>query len=215
MKTALVVGATGLVGKELISELILNSNYQKVIVLSRRELKVSHPKLEVVFIDFNQLEVQNITDKVDECFCSLGTTQKKSGKQGLYQVDFEFVLKLAQLCNRNNISKFIVVSSQGANPNSAFFYMKTKGQMEEAVKKTGIETVYIVRPSLITGAREEKRFAELLGSYLYKFFTPLMIGKLRKLRPVSGTQIAKSMIALAQRNEKGNFTIESDFIQNF
>jgi uncharacterized protein YbjT (DUF2867 family) len=215
MKTALVAGATGLVGNELINELITNNNYQKVIVLSRREVKVSNSKLEVILIDFNHLEELILTEKIDECFCSLGTTQKKSGKKGLYQVDYEYVIKLAQLCNRNNIAKFLVVSSQGANPDSTFFYMQTKGRMEEAVKITGIETVYIVRPSLITGTREEVRFAEVMGYYLYKVFTPLMVGKLRKLRPVSGHQIAKSMIALAQESEKGNFTIESDFIQKY
>jgi|WetSurMetagenome_2_1015567.scaffolds.fasta_scaffold402706_1 uncharacterized protein YbjT (DUF2867 family) len=215
MKTALVAGATGLVGKELINELIADNNYQKVIVLTRRQLQVSHAKVEVILVDFDQLDGLMLPEKIDECFCSLGTTQKKSGKKGLYQVDFEYVVRLAQLCKRNNIPKFLVVSSQGANPDSAFFYMQTKGRMEEAVKTSEIETVYIVRPSLITGKREEVRFAEVVGYYMYKVFTPLMIGKLRKLRPVSGHQIAKSMIALAQKSEKGDFTIESDFIQKY
>lgn len=215
MKTALVAGATGLVGKELINELIADNNYQKVIVFSRRKLQVSHPKLEVVLINFDRLEEINIPEKTDECFCTLGTTQKKSGKDGSFKVDYEYVLKLTRLCTDYNIPKFIVVSSQGANPKSSFFYMKTKGRMEEAVKKSGIETVYIVRPSLITGKREENRIAEKIGFHLYKVLRPLMVGKLKKLRPVSGTQIAKSMIALAKNSEKGNFTIESDFIQNF
>jgi uncharacterized protein YbjT (DUF2867 family) len=215
MKTALVAGATGLVGKELIKELVTNDNYQKVLVLSRRELQINHPKLEVKLVDFDKLHDALLPDKIDECFCSLGTTQKKSGKKGLYKVDYEYVVGLAQLCNQNNIPKLIVVSSQGANQNSPFFYMKTKGKMEETIKKASIETVYIVRPSLITGKRDESRFAETIGSYVYKLLTPLMVGKMRKLRPVSGTQIARCMIALAQNDEKGNFTIESDFIQEF
>jgi uncharacterized protein YbjT (DUF2867 family) len=215
VKTALVAGATGLVGKELIKEMVTNDNYQKVIVLSRRELQINHPKLEVKLVDFDKLNDALLPDKIDECFCSLGTTQKKSGKKGLYKVDYEYVVKLAQLCKHLNIPKFLVVSSQGANPNAAFFYMKTKGEMEEAVKKAGIETCYIVRPSLITGKRDESRFAETIGSYVYKLLTPLMVGKMRKLRPVSGTKIARCMIALAKKGEKGNFTIESDFIQNF
>lgn len=215
MKTALIAGASGLVGKELINELIANNLYQKVIVLSRRELQITHSKLEVILIDFDQLEQVNLPEKIDDCFCSLGTTLKKSGKQGQIRVDYEYVFKLAQLCKQFQIPKFLVVSSQGANPNSSFFYMQTKGRMEEAVKNSGVETVYIMRPSLITGKREESRFAEKAGSYFYKLFSPLMVGKLRKLRPVSGLQIAKSMIALAQKSETGNFTIESDFIQNF
>jgi uncharacterized protein YbjT (DUF2867 family) len=215
MKTALVVGATGLVGKELVNGLIANNLYQKVIVLSRRELKITHPKLEVILIDFDQLEHVNLPEGIDDCFCALGTTLKKSGKQGQIRVDYEYVFKLAQLCKQFQIHKYLVVSSQGANPNSSFFYMQTKGRMEEAVKKSGVETVYIVRPSLITGKREESRFAEKAGSYLYKLFSPLMVGKLRKLKPVSALQIAKNMIALAQKPGKGNFTIESDFIQGF
>jgi len=215
MKTALLAGATGLVGNQLLRELITDTQFEKIIVLSRREVQISDPKMEVILIDFDRLEEVSLSEKIDVCFCALGTTQKKSGKKGLFQVDYEYVLQLAFLCKRFSIPKFLVVSSQGANPNSSFFYMQTKGKMEEAVKKTGIEAVHIIRPSLITGMREEFRLAEHVGSYIYKLFTPLMVGKLKKLRPVSGIQIAKSMIFLAQKPEKGNFTVESDFIQNF
>ena len=135
MKTALIAGATGLVGNQLINEMIINNDYQKVIVLSRRILQISHPKLEVFLIDFNQLKEVNLPENIDECFCALGTTQKKSGKEGLILVDYEYVLILAHLCKHYSIPKFLVVSSQGANPNSSFFYMQTKGKMEEAVKK--------------------------------------------------------------------------------
>lgn len=215
MKTALVAGATGLVGKQLVLELIANNSFQKVIVLARRELSVSHPKLVIKLINFDQLEEVALDEKIDVCFCSLGTTQKKSGREGLTKVDYEYVLKLAQLSKKLEIPKFIVVSSQGANHQSTFFYMRTKGQMEIALKKTDLETIYIVRPSLITGEREEFRFGEEAGYYLYKAFQPLMVGKLKKLRSVSGLQIARCMIDLAGNEEKGHFTIESDFIQSY
>ncbi|MFA9390850.1 MAG: NAD(P)H-binding protein [Prolixibacteraceae bacterium] len=215
MKTALIAGATGLVGKQLVNELIADSTFEKVIVLSRRELSISHPKLLVKLINFDHLNDLNFDEKIDVCFCSLGTTQKKSGREGTLKVDYEYVVQLAQLSKRMNISKFIVVSSQGANHNSSFFYMRTKGQMEEAIKKAGIETVYLVRPSLITGEREEVRFAEEIGYYLYKGLQPLMFGKLKKLRPVSGLQIARCMVDLSGNSEHGNFTIESNFIQSY
>ena len=215
MKTALVAGATGLVGKQLIYELITNNSYQKVIVFTRRELSVSHPKLVVKLIHFDTLENYIFEDKVDVCFCTLGTTQKKSGREGLLKVDYEYVMNLAKLCQKFAVPKFIIVSSQGANHQSPFFYMRTKGQMEIALKKTGIETIYIVRPSLITGEREESRLGEEAGYYLYKAFQPLMVGKLRKLRAVSGLQIARCMIDLAQNIEKGTLIIESDFIQSY
>jgi uncharacterized protein YbjT (DUF2867 family) len=214
MKTALVAGATGLVGGELIKLLIENPGYGKVVVLSRRQLAISHPKLEVVITSFEHLEATPLPCPIDVCFCTLGTTQKKSGKQGLYQVDVEYVVKLARL-SAQQAGKFLVVSSQGASANSSFFYMKSKGEMEEQVKTSGNGTIYILRPSLITGKREEFRFAEKAGSLLYALFTPLMVGKLRKVRPVSATKIAKCMIGLAENNEKGVFTIESDVIQGY
>jgi uncharacterized protein YbjT (DUF2867 family) len=215
MKTALLAGVTGLVGNQLLRELINDTQFEKIIVISRREIQISDPKMEIILIDFDRLEEVSLSKKIDVCFCTLGTTQKKSGKKGLFSVDYEYVLKLARLCKHYSVPKFLVVSSQGANPNSSYFYMQTKGKMEEAVKKTGLETVYILRPSLITGKRAEVRVAEVVGSYIYKLFTPFMKGKLKKLRPVSGLQIAKSMIALAQKGDTGNFTIESDFIQDF
>ena len=215
MKTALVAGATGLVGKQLINELISNDGFEKIIVIARRELSISHPKLEVRLINFDLLDELQLSDQIEACYCSLGTTQKKSGREGMVKVDYEYVLNLAQLCKRLSISKFLVVSSQGANYNSSFFYLRTKGQMEEAVKKSGVETVYVLRPSLITGEREEFRFSEEMGYYLYKGLQPLMVGKLKKLRAVSGLQIARCMIDLSQDDAKGNFTIESDFIQSY
>lgn len=214
-KTALVAGATGLVGKHLVNELLGNPLYQKVMVISRRPLSFSHPKLVVKITNFEELESIAFSEKIDECYCALGTTQSKSGKRGLKKVDYDYVLKLAALCLELSIRKFLVVSSQGADAKSFFFYMRTKGLMEEAVKSTGIETIYIMRPSLITGQREESRFGETAGYYLFKVFEPLMVGKLRKMRPVSGLQIAKSMISMAQKEHKGNHTIESTFIQNF
>lgn len=215
MKTALIVGATGLVGKQIINSLITDDRYDKILVLSRRELRMGHPKIFTKLINFDQLEELTLDEKVDECYCALGTTQKKSGKEGLQKVDYEYVLKTAQLCVRKKISKFAVVSSQGANYNSSFFYMRTKGQMEEAVKKVGIESVYIVRPSLITGDREEFRFAEELAYYTMKVINPLLNGKAKKYRSVAGTQIARCMVDLLQNPEKGNFTIESDVIQTY
>jgi len=214
MKTALVAGATGLVGGELIKILIDDPDYNKVIVLSRRELKIAHPKLEVILTSFDELEKVALPCPIDVCFCALGTTQNKSGKKGLFKVDYEYVVKFA-LLSALLAGKFLVVSSQGANAGSPFFYMKTKGMMEEEVKKTGNKITYIVRPSLITGNREEVRLAEKYGSYLYKIFTPLMVGKLRKVRPVSATKIARCLVGLANKNDQGIFTIESDVIQNY
>lgn len=213
-KIALLAGATGLVGNLLLNELLQHKLYQKVIVVSRRPININHPKLEVKIVDFDQLDTISFTDKIDECFCALGTTQKKSGKEGLKKVDYEYVLKLASLCKKENIVKMLVVSSNGANPKSMFFYMRTKGLMEQDVKAAGIPISYVLRPSLITGKRNEVRLAETIGSYLYKILEPIMVGKLRKMRAVSAIKISRCMINMAQNQQKGHFVIESDEIQN-
>lgn len=215
MKTALVTGATGLVGKNLVMELIANDNYSKIIVIARRELQLAHPKIEMIITDFSRLNEITLPDNIDVCFCALGTTQKKSGREGILKVDYEYVVTLANICNQAGIKKFLVVSSQGANYNSSFFYLRTKGQMEEAVKKAGVETVYIIRPSLITGEREEFRFAEEMGYYASKVISPLMVGKLKRIRPVSAQQIARCLIDLAGKDDKGNFTVESELVQTY
>ena len=215
MQTALVAGATGLVGKELINELIADDRFGKIVVLSRRNLAVSHPKLEVRLIDFDSLSDVNPEAKIDVCFCCLGTTQKKAGVEGRHKVDCQYVVDLAQLCKRHNITTFLVVSAQGANPKSGISYSRSKGQMEEAVKALELGTNYFVRPALISGKRDEFRFGEKIAFYLNSLFIPILIGRLRKFRPVSGTKIARCMVALSQKNQKGSFVIESDQILKY
>lgn len=215
MKTALIAGATGLVGKQLINELIANTEFEKIIAISRRNLSIVHPKLECRIMNFDLMDSFDYNGKIDVCFCALGTTQKKSGREGTLKVDYEYVLNLARLCARLAIPKFLVVSSQGANPNSPIFYLRTKGQMEVAVGKTNVDTIYVVRPSLITGEREEFRLGETMGYYTYKVLQPILVGKLKKLRSVSGLQIARCMISLSTQDKTGFYTIESDVIQNY
>jgi len=134
MQTALVAGATGLVGKELINELISDERFVKVVVLSRRELAVSHPKLEVRLIDFDQLPNLKLEDKIDVCFCCLGTTQKKAGVEGRHKVDCQYVVDLAELCKRQNIPSFLVVSAQGANSQSGISYSRSKDKWKTQLR---------------------------------------------------------------------------------
>ncbi|HOO83464.1 MAG TPA: NAD(P)H-binding protein [Prolixibacteraceae bacterium] len=214
-KTALLAGATGLVGKHLLKQLLENPAYDQIIVVSRRPIDNKHPKLKVHIYNFDQLEDLTLAPGIDECFCTLGTTQKKSGKNGLKKVDFDYVVKLASLCKKNNIDKFLIVSSQGANQKSMFFYMRTKGQMEQAVKTSGIKTVYIVRPSLISGKRDEFRLTESIGATIYSLFDWMMVGPLKKIKAVSAEKIANCMIHMAKNPQTGNFIIESDQIQKY
>jgi uncharacterized protein YbjT (DUF2867 family) len=215
MQTALIAGATGLVGKELINQLISNTQFEKVIVLSRRELAVSHPKLEVKLIDFDLLPVIKFENKIDVCFCCLGTTQKKAGVEGRHKVDFQYVVALAQLCKQLNVPTFLVISAQGADSKSGISYSRSKGQMEDAVNAMELDSTYIIRPALISGERDEYRFGEKIGFVLNTLMIPILIGKLRKFRPVSGTKIARCMVELALKSQKGTFVIESDKILKY
>lgn len=214
-KTAIVAGATGLVGNEILKQLVQNHEYKKIYVLARRAPSIHHEKIEVILTNFENLDTLLFNNKVDNCYCALGTTTKKSGKKGLFTVDYTYVVHLALLCETLNVSNFLVVSSQGANSKSLFHYMRTKGMMEDEVKKKSMRGIYIIKPSLITGKRNEKRMAEKAGYYIYKLFSPLMIGKLKKLKPIHAEKIAKCMIYNAKLNKPGVHTIESDVIQTF
>lgn len=210
MKTVLVAGATGLVGKELVNRLCADPHYEKILVLSRRKLACQNPKIQLILTDFDQLASISFNEAIAACFCCLGTTQKKSGQQGLVQVDFKYVLELGRLCEHQGIDKYLVVSSQMANSKSVSFYMRTKGQMEEAVSRLSVPAVWFLRPSLLIGKRDEFRWAETFGYYLYKALTPLMIGRFRKMRPIRGRQVAHAMIRLSEQQKTGRFFIESD-----
>lgn len=214
-KKALLAGATGLVGKHLLKQLLENPDYEQIIVVSRRPIDHKHPKLNVLICNFDQLENLTLVPGIDECFCALGTTQKKSGKKGLKKVDFDYVVKLTSLCKKNSIDKFLIVSSQGANQKSMFFYMRTKGQMEQAVLTSEIKTIYIVRPSLISGKRDEFRLSESIGAAIYSLFDWMMVGPLKKIKAISAEKIANCMIQKAKNPQTGNFIIESDQIQKY
>jgi uncharacterized protein YbjT (DUF2867 family) len=137
------------------------------------------------------------------------------GREGMVKVDYEYVLELGKLCVQHEIPKYLIVSSQMANPRSASFYMRTKGQMEVAVRKLNIPTIAFLRPSLLVGEREEYRWAEHAGYYIYRFLSPLMVGRLRKMRAITGQQVAKAMIAIASKIGVGQFVYESDELELF
>jgi uncharacterized protein YbjT (DUF2867 family) len=191
-KNALLIGATGLTGKILLQRLLENENYQKVTVLVRNSLRIQHPKLEERIIDFDQWNESVIADDV---FCCLGTTIKiAKTKEAFSKVDLEYPVKIARLQLSAGSKQFAVISAMGADSSSIFFYTRVKGQMEDQLKKMPYPGLYILRPSLITGNREEKRTGEKFANLLAKFFNPLLMGPLKKYQSVSAEAIAKCMI---------------------
>jgi len=193
---ALVAGATGLVGRELVSQLAESKLYNSVHVLTRRHFNIMHPKIISHVIDFENLEKFKCETAIQDVYVCLGTTIKKAGSQENFKkVDFEYVVTLAKWAKENKVEKFALISSMGANHLSKInFYLRTKGQVEQALQQWNFKNLIILRPSLLLGEREEFRLAEKISSIIFKPLLPLMMGKMRKYRPVQARNVAAAMI---------------------
>ncbi|WP_114782494.1 oxidoreductase [Botryobacter ruber] len=203
-RTALIAGASGLVGGHCLRLLLNSDRYDQVISIGRRELPMIHPKLDQQVIDFDNLKKYRMEMVADDVFCCLGTTIKKAGsKEAFTRVDYTYVTQLAEITANKGASQFLVISSMGADPGSLFFYNRTKGKMEEDIKKFGFETVHIIRPSLLLGEREEQRTGEEIASKIMKPISSLMIGPLEKYKPIQAATVAQAMVNLAAQDKKG------------
>jgi len=212
MKTAAVFGATGLVGKELLNQLIDNDDYAKVMVFNRRKQKYSNSKIEEHIFNSEDFESIEPILVVDDLFCSIGTTMKKaSSKEAFKKVDFDIPLNLAKIAEKNKINKLLVVSSVGADAKSNNFYLRTKGEMEQEVLKHDIPSIFFFRPSMLLGNRNEQRLGEQLGQRAMKLTGFLMMGKLKKYKAIPAAVVAGAMQKVAKEGFAGNF-IESDIL---
>ena len=199
-----VIGATGLVGKQLVKQLLGNENFGKVRIFVRREIGIQHPKLEQHITDFDneKLWAKNLTG--DVLFSALGTTLKQAGsKEKQYEVDFTFNLNFAQKAKENGIENYVLVSSIGANAKSSIFYTRIKGELDEAVAKLKFKNLVILRPSSLTGDRDETRWMEKMSIPIARFVTNFIF---KKYRPISGETVAQAMIN-AVLNTKPDKTI--------
>lgn len=210
MKTAIVLGATGLIGKKVTEHLLKNDNYSTVIILVRKPLNINHPKLKQHI--FNYDAIDNTLLKGDDLFCCLGTTIKTAGsKEAFRKVDLDYVVNVAKASKGNGINHFAVISAMGANKNSTVFYNQIKGEMEEAIKAIGFDSTYVIRPSLLLGNRKEFRFGELIGKF---FMITLSFLIPKKYRAIYDVQVAISMIHFMSHTEHGYFIKENDELLN-
>jgi uncharacterized protein YbjT (DUF2867 family) len=209
-RTALVAGATGLVGRQLVGQLLDNPEHVEVVALVRRPLGMTHRKLRELVIDFDRLGELELP-RVDDIYCALGTTIKTAGSQEAFRrVDFTYVHELARAGVRAGARQLLVVSSAGADAGSRIFYSRTKGEMEAAVSVEAYESVHIFRPSILVGDRAESRPGERIGIGMMSALSFLMIGPLRKYRPIEAAQVARAMIRTALRGARGVHVYESD-----
>lgn len=200
-KTAILLGATGLVGEALLRELLADNNYKAVKLFSRRSSSISHPKIQEYLGDIVKLDAFAKDFTGDEVFCCIGTTAAKTkDKQQYKAIDIGIPTIAARLAKANNIEFFAVISALGANPKSPVFYNRVKGEMECAVLAENIKHTYIVRPSLLYGQRKETRLAEDIGNALLSGLRPLMLGALKKYHPISAKKVARYLHQLAQQH---------------
>lgn len=202
-KTALIAGASGQVGSYLLTMLLQSDAYSKVISVVRKPGTISHPKLEERVVDFDKPEQFQIP--CDHIFCCLGTTSAKTKDREAYaSIDKGYPIMLAKAGKANGATKFMVVSSMGADLNSSIFYARLKAEMEQEVQQTGIETVCIFRPSMLLGPRQEFRFGELIFKFLMRLFDVIIP---RKYKGVHAQTVAKCMIESAAKYGPGNHLI--------
>lgn len=192
-KKAIVVGATGLVGSNLLQLLLSDNRYREVLVFHRRSTGVSHPKLTEHIIKFDEINIWRHLVKGDELYSALGTTIKKAGSENAqWKIDYDHQLDIAKVAASNGISYYALVSSLGASKKNKNFYLKMKGNLDQAVKKIGFKKVLIVRPSFLKGNREESRFLEKIGIIAADIFT--FLPGLKKYKPIHAHEVAKAMI---------------------
>ncbi|RLD65157.1 MAG: nucleoside-diphosphate sugar epimerase [Bacteroidetes bacterium] len=209
-KIAVVFGATGLIGRELVSQLIDNEEYHKVLIFNRRSQNYENSKIEELIIGEQYFESISGNVIADELYCCIGTTMKKAGSKAAFQkVDYEIPVWLAKTAEKNGINKLLIVSSVGANPKSKNFYLSTKGKMEQEVLKYNIPEIYFFRPSMLLGQRDESRFSEMMGQKAMKLTGFLMKGPLKKYKAIPAPVVAQAMQKVAKKDYSRHF-FESD-----
>ncbi len=203
LKTALVLGATGLVGKAVVEQLCRDRRYQTVTCLVRKPLSndfftENASKIRPIVVNFENLQDYQGYFGAQHIFVCLGTTIKKAGNKSAFRrVDFEYVHVAAQLARAQRAISFVWISSVGANAKSSNFYLRVKGELENAIiNMSGLDNACAVRPSLLLGKREEMRPSEKLATMLTPLLSPLMLGGLGKYKPVQVADVAAQMIRL-------------------
>lgn len=212
MKTALLIGATGLVGSQLLSQLLSDDRFGKVIAFGRRALETAHSKLETRVVDFSAPASWSSLVRGDVAFSALGTTIKQAKTQAAQrQVDYDYQLEFAKAAAKNGVPTYVLCSAASANPQSGRFYSRIKGELDRDVQTLGFERVRILRPSLLGGDRKEARTGEKIGSAVLGAMNALGIA--RKYREIHGDVVAKAMINAALDPDKGTriFTLDEIF----
>ena len=209
-RTALVAGASGLVGGHVLRLLLEERAYVRVTALARRELPLAHKKLEQRVVSFDRLAQIADFPRVNDVFCCLGTTLKQAGSREAFRtVDYTYVVELARVAVRHRAAQFLVVTALGAAPRSRIFYSRVKGEAEEAVRRLQFEGIHIFRPSWLIGARAKTRPVERVAGILSPLVAWALVGPLARYRPIKAEAVARAMVRVAREASRGTHVYES------
>ena len=211
--SALLLGATGLVGGHCLDLLLGDPAFDRVVVVGRRPVDRTHPKLEQRTVDFERLDESADAFGADSVFCCLGTTIKKAGSQEAFRrVDHDYPLAAARIASKRGAKRFLLVTALGADAGSRVFYNRVKGETERDVTALPFEGVALFRPSLLLGERDDRRPAEAAAQAVAPVFNALLFGPLKKYRALDGRVVARAMVRLAKEGWRGVRAVESDEI---
>jgi len=203
MKTATLIGATGLIGSHILELLQVDDNYKTIRVLVRRPVSFNHPKIKVIVIDFaDETAFKAGIAGCDAVFVAVGTTQKKvKGDKAAYRkVDYDIPVNAAKCCEETGCKSFLLVSSVGADSHSSNFYLKLKGEVEDKISSMSIPSISIFRPSILLGNRQESRPMESIAQVVSKGLTFLFPSK---YKPIEAEDVAKAMVAAEKAGKMG------------
>lgn len=210
-RTALLAGATGLVGSHVLQFLLDDPEWSRVVTAGRRTTPQRHDKLEQRVLDLGAIEALGDLPHADDVFCCLGTTIKQAGSQQAFRrVDHDFVVGLARAGIRVGATQFLLVSAIGADPESRIFYSRVKGETETDVRKLPYRAVQIFRPSMLLGERPEFRLGERLAIMASPLLQLVLVSRLRRYRPIQASDVARAVVRVAREAPRGPNVFEYD-----
>lgn len=212
-KKAIVVGASGLIGSNLLSILLSHPDYSEVLIIARKKTKSTNLKLKQIVTDLDHLNehAAEITGAV--IFCCIGTTKSQTPDENEYRkIDHDYPVKLAEIALKNGIEQFHLISAIGANEASSNFYLKTKGETERDVTAVGLPATFIYQPSVLVGRTVKQRLGEEIAVVVLKVIGPLLFGRFKKYRAIKAGDVAKAMFNQSLKNKTGVFIYTSDKI---
>ncbi len=209
-KRILLAGGSGAVGSRLLQKLIAHNEVGEIHLLNRRPQEIVHPKVIQHHIEFDHMDALDLELNFDQAYCCLGTTIKQAGSKGAFEkIDLHYVQCFALMAKRHQCTNFAAISSIGAKTKTNNFYLHTKGRMEETLTSMGWKSLWIFRPSLLVGHREEFRLAEHFGGFLIKLISPFMLGPAKKYRPIHMDTVANTMANIMSAQSNGVNVVES------